>query len=131
MVSIDVLLLSPQHRVMIRDTYAELMFGEPEVLVAAKDLVNDRSIRRVECESVTYVHILFRPHQVVCSEGLATESFLPGPQTTKSFENHVMEEICHIFPQLDPHTGAGYGPAARPGLRNFEAQALLVARWAA
>jgi hypothetical protein len=124
-------LLSPLHRVMIRDTYAELMFGEPEVLVAAKDLVNGRTIRRRECEKVTYVHILFDRHQVVFSEGLATESFLPGPQTTKSFETHMIEEICEIFPDLDPHTGAGYGPSARPGLRNFETQALLAAGQAA
>lgn len=125
------LLLSPQHRVMIRDTYAELMFGETEVLVAAKDLVNDSTIRRQECDAVTYVHILFDRHQVVFSEELATESFLPGPQTTKSFEAHLIDEICTIFPDLDPHTGEGYGPAARPGLRNYEAQALLAARMAA
>ena len=125
------LMLSPQHRVMIRDTYAELMFGEAEVLVSAKDLVNDNTIRQLESASVTYVHILFDRHQVVFSEGLATESFLPGPQTTRSFERHLIDEICTIFPELDPDTGKGYGPSARPGLRNFEAKALLAARWAA
>ncbi len=125
------LLLSPQHRVMIRDTFAELMFGETEVLVAAKDLVNDCSIRPQDCESVTYVHILFDRHQVVWSEGLATESFLPGPQTTKSFDAAVIDEISLIFPELDPQTGSGYGPAARRGLRNFEAVALRASRLAA
>lgn len=125
------LLLSPQHRVMIRDTYAELMFWASEVLVAAKDLVNDRSIRRQDCDSVTYVHILFDRHQVVWSEGLATESFLPGPQTTSCFEPQAIDEICTIFPELDPYTGKGYGPSARPGLRNFEAQALLASGLAA
>lgn len=119
------LLLSPQHRVMIKDTYAELMFGDPEVLVAAKDLVNGHSVRVLECESVEYVHILFDRHQVVFSEGLATESFLPGPQMSSSLDNQVLEEICSIFPELDPKTCKGYGPAARKTLRGFEAKTLL------
>ncbi len=119
------LLLSPQHRVLIRDALADLLFGEAEVLVAAKDLVNDRSVRRVEGGEVTYVHILFDEHQVVYSQGLATESFLPGPQVTSSLERDVVEEICALFPDLDPETGKGYSPAARRTLRSYEAQLLL------
>ena len=117
--------LSPQHRVLIKDVLAELMFGHAEVLVAAKDLVNDHSIRRAPGGEVEYVHLLFDQHQVIFSEGLETESFLPGPQTTQMFEADVREEICTIFPELDLATGAGYGPAARPMLRRFEAEALL------
>ncbi|WP_424942630.1 choice-of-anchor L domain-containing protein [Aliiroseovarius crassostreae] len=121
------LLLSPQHRVLIRDVLAELLFGEREVLVAAKDLVNDQSVRRVEGGEVDYVHILFDEHQVVYSQGLATESFLPGPQVTSVMEQNVVDEICALFPELDPETGEGYSPAARRTLRSFEAQ-LLVAQ---
>ena len=121
------LMVSPQHRVLIRDSLAALLFGEEEVLIAAKDLVNDRSIRRRAGGMVTYVHVMFDRHQVVFSEGLATESFLPGPQTKDCFEEAVMEEICAIFPELDPSTGRGYGPAARRTLRRFEAQVLLSA----
>ncbi len=119
------LLVSPQHRVLIRDALAELLFGEREVLVAAKDLVNDHNVRPVVGGEVEYVHILFDSHQVVFSEGLATESFLPGPQTTKSFEREVIEEICTIFPELDPTTGAGYPPSARRTLRSYETRLLL------
>lgn len=119
------LLVSPQHRVLIRDSLAELLFGEGEVLVAAKDLVNDRTIRPVEGGDVTYVHFLFDRHQVVFSEGLPTESFLPGPQTTRLFEKDIVEEILTIFPELDPMTGAGYSPSARRTLKPFEARVLL------
>ncbi len=125
------LMVSPLHRVLIRDVVAELLFGETEVLVAAKDLVNDRSVRRIEGGTVDYVHILFDRHQVVISEGLETESFLPGPQTTKSLEAEIVNEICTIFPELDPDTGAGYGAAARRTLRGFEARLLLSERQAA
>ncbi len=118
------LMLSPLHRVLVKDVLAELMFGEAEVLIAAKDLVNDHSVRPVEGGEVEYVHLLFDAHQVIYSEGLATESFLPGPQTSKSFEAEIVEEICTIFPELDPTTGEGYGPAARPLLKRYEAEAL-------
>lgn len=121
------LLLSPQHRVLIRDGLAELLFGEAEVLVAAKDLVNDRSIRAQEGGDVTYVHVLFDRHQVVFSEGLATESFLPGPQVTAQLERQIVDEIAVIFPELNPRTGDGYGPAARRTLRGHEAQVLFAA----
>lgn len=119
------LLLSPQHRVLIRDALAELLFGDTEVLVAAKDLVNDCSVRRIEGGEVEYVHLLFDRHEVIFSEGLATESFLPGPQTTRSFEAELVREICTLFPEIDPQTGEGYSPAVRRTLRAHEARVLL------
>ncbi|MDA8747649.1 Hint domain-containing protein, partial [Litoreibacter sp.] len=124
--------VSPQHRVMIRDQKAELLFGQDEVLVAAKDLVNDTSVRQcASAATVTYVHILFDEHQVIYSEGLLTESFLPGPQTMNGFEAETVNEICTIFPELDPETGLGYGTAARTSLKAFEAQLLMRPAYAA
>jgi hypothetical protein len=119
------LMVSPLHRVLIRDALAELLFGEDEVLVATKDLVNDTSVRRIEGGQVKYVHLLFDQHEVIWSEGLPTESFLPGPQTTKLFEREIVDEICAIFPELDPGTGQGYSPAARRTLRRYEARLLV------
>ncbi|MFN3209840.1 MAG: Hint domain-containing protein [Roseovarius sp.] len=122
--------LSPLHRVLIHDSLAELLFGEREVLVAAKDLVNDSSVRRIEVEQVDYFHLLFDRHQVIMSEGLPTESFLPGPQIKNSFEAEIVEEICNLFPEIDPETAEGYSPAARRMLRGYEAQ-ILSRKWAA
>jgi len=121
------LMVSPQHRILIRDALAELLFGEAEVLVAAKDLINGRSVRQVAGGAVTYVHILFDRHQVVWSEGLATESYLPGPQTASAFDAAVLEEITTLFPALEPRTGRGYGASARRTLRHYEAQVLMTA----
>ncbi len=117
-------MVSPQHRILVRDSLAELLFGEGEVLVAAKDLVNDHSVRRCPGGEVTYVHLMFDRHQLIFSDGLETESFLPGPQTTSVLEQPVVEEICKIFPELDPLTGEGYSPAARLTLKRYEAQLL-------
>lgn len=119
------LMVSPQHRILVRDAMAELLFGETDVLVCAKDLVNDRTVRQVPGESVTYVHLLFDRHEVVFSEGLASESFLPGPQIASQLEAEVMREITAIFPELDPEAGTGYRPAARRALRGHEARVLF------
>jgi hypothetical protein len=77
---------------------------------------------------VTYVHLLFDRHQVVFSEGLETESFLPGPQTATSFEAEVVAEIYSIFPELDPESGVGYPTAARRTLKRYEAELLRAAK---
>lgn len=124
----DDLMVSAEHQILIRDNLAELLFGEQEVLVSAKDLVNDYSVTRCSGGDVTYVHLMFDRHQVVYSAGLATESFLPGPQTTKVFERKIVDEICTLFPEIDPETGLGYSPAARRVLKKFEAKLLRDAR---
>jgi hypothetical protein len=121
----DTLLVSPLHRVLIRNCHAEMLFGSHEVLIAARDLVDGKRVRRSTGGRVEYHHILFDDHQVVWSNGLLTESFLPGPQTARCFEADALAEICEIFPELNPMTGEGYGPAARPALKRYEARLLV------
>ena len=118
------ILLSPLHRVLVGNTLAALLFGEDDVLVAARDLVNDRTIRPCPGGVVTYVHLMFDRHQVIWSDGLATESFLPGPQMKKAFAQDALTEIRRLFPQIDWVTGTGYSPAARRTLRRYEAQVM-------
>lgn len=108
--------LSPQHRVLICDSRFELLFGEAEVPVTVKDLINGRSVSVHEGGMVEYVHLMSDRLQVVFAEGLATESFLPGPQTTKSFDAPLIAEIAANFPDLDPVTGHRYSSAALPDL---------------
>lgn len=116
--------LSPQHRVLVRDIWADLLFGEPEVLVKAKDLVNGTSVRCVESDQpVTYVHLLFDRHQILCSDGLASESYLPGPMMSKSFDAEAQAEILTLFPELADMTSCKW-QAARPILKTHEARAL-------
>ncbi|MFP7672992.1 Hint domain-containing protein [Marivita sp. S0852] len=116
--------LSPQHRVLVRDIWAELLFGEPEVLVKAKDLVNGTSVKRVATgTNVTYVHLLFDRHQILESCGLASESYLPGPMMSKSFDAEAQNEIITLFPEL-ADTGSNEWQAARPILKTHEARAL-------
>lgn len=121
----DTLTVSPLHRVLVQKEQAELLFGSHEVLVAARDLIDGRNITQIEGGKIEYIHLLFDRHQVIWSDGLPSESFLPGPQTTNCFEAERIAEICALFPNLDPTTGDGYSPAARPALKSFEAKLLV------
>ena len=116
------LVVSPLHRILLRHGLAEMLFGAGEVLVAARDLVNDLTVRPMPGGWVDYVHILFDRHQIVTSNGMATESFLPGPQTADAYEAAMIAEICALFPEFDPATGCGYSAAARPTLKSYEAR---------
>lgn len=119
------LAVSPLHRVLVQNMHAELLYGSSEVLVAARDLIGGYGVTQKSGGWVKYVHLLFDRHQVIWSNGLPSESFLPGPQTTGSFEQDMVRELQAIFPELDPKTGAGYGPAARPALKRYEARLLV------
>ncbi|MEY4871940.1 MAG: hypothetical protein RLZZ563_1270 [Pseudomonadota bacterium] len=117
--------VSPEHRVMLRHGMAEMLFGEPEVLVPAKMLVNDGTIRPCPGGTVEYLHLMFDRHQVIWSEGLETESFFPASQSLGGLERDALAELCAIFPELDPETGDGYGPVARRVLKAFEVQVMM------
>lgn len=98
------LLVSPQHRVLVRSTIAQKMFGTAEVLVAAKQLVLLDGIDIAEdVQEVEYFHMLFDGHEVVISNGAETESLYTGPEALKSVGKAALEEIFALFPDLaDP-----------------------------
>ncbi|MEM9061765.1 MAG: Hint domain-containing protein [Pseudomonadota bacterium] len=117
------LLVSPLHRMLIEDWRAELMFGETEVLAAAKHLINGDTIHVQEGGDVEYFHMLFDSHEIVTANGAASESFHPGEQGIGWMAEEVREEIFEIFPQLRVEI-EGYGPAARTSLKAYEVRAL-------
>ncbi len=115
------LMLSPEHRVMLQGWQSELMFGQPQLLAAAKSLVNDTTILRQESDTVEYFHILFDQHEIVFSNGAPTESFHPADATDMA--HGTREEIYSLFPEFE-HNKASYGPPARASLTAHEATLL-------
>lgn len=119
--------LSQQHRVVIGGYRAQLLFGEDEVLVKARDLVDGTDVQiETGWDIVTYLHLLFGEHQIVEASGLACESYLPGPQTMSGFDAGTQAEILSLFPDL-AQSWSNYGPAARTLIKGYEAQALRAA----
>ena len=95
------LIVSPQHRILIRDWRAELLFGESEVLVPAKGLINGRDIvRHDDCRAVEFVHILFDRHEIVTVNGVNAESLYPGAYSMAGLGGHAEAEILELFPDL-------------------------------
>ncbi|MDO6591308.1 hypothetical protein DS901_00665 [Loktanella sp. D2R18] len=91
--------LSPQHRVLVTGWRAELLFGEAEILVPAAKLANDHSVIADEMSGdIEYFHIMFDHHEIVCSDGLWSESYLPGVAETGAIETE--RELEALFPEL-------------------------------
>jgi hypothetical protein len=116
------LVVSQNHRMLVSGPMAELLFGQAEVLVAAKHLVNDTTIRIRPCAEVSYHHFLCDAHEVVFAEGCPAESLYPGAQTLDVLAPQDRDEIVAAFPHLQQRHH--HLPLTRYALRAFEAAAL-------
>ncbi|WP_372800160.1 Hint domain-containing protein [Paracoccus seriniphilus] len=106
------LLVSPQHRILLRSPIAQRMFGTQELLIAACKLTDLPGIRATSGNApVTYVHLLFERHEILTSNGAETESLYPGKQAISGL-GEAAEELFTLFPQL--RDMAEPFPAARP-----------------
>ena len=119
----DALTVSPLHRVLIQNAQADILFGSPEVLIAARDLVDGKRITTLEGGQVEYVHLLFDQHQVIWSDGLPSESFLPGPQTTHCFDAERIAEICTHLPRVGSQNRPRLRPRRTPDAETLRSQA--------
>lgn len=120
------LLVSPQHRMLITGWQAELLFGENEVLAAARHLINGTTIVQCPRRRVDYVHLLFDRHEIVEAEGVPSESFHPGDYMM-SGDTELRDEIVTLFPELANLRAAPGWEAARCVLKAHEAQLLHAA----
>ena len=114
--------VSPQHRMLITGPRAELLFGEHEVLVAAKHLLGQPGIEQRLSKGVSYIHILFDNHEIIRADGTWSESFQPAEQTLEGLDSAQRDEILALFPELA--CGAAF-PAARLTLKAKEALLLV------
>jgi hypothetical protein len=118
------LLVSPQHRMLVRGGAALSLFNAPEVLVCAEDLVNDTTVAvDRSAREVTYIHILLERHNIVFANGMETESFHPSNTALDTIEPAQRAALCALLPGVgdDPQT---YGDYARRNLSASEAAIL-------
>ncbi|MCZ4255159.1 Hint domain-containing protein [Sulfitobacter sp. PR48] len=118
------LIVSPQHRLLIKGPTAQELFNTPEVLVAAKDLINGDTITvDLKMREVTYIHVLFDSHQVLWANSVETESFHPASAALSALDEGDRKRLLATHPELeyDPHT---YGSFSRRNLSASEAAIL-------
>lgn len=97
------LYVSQNHRMLISGPMAELLFAEAQVLVAAKHLLNDCSIRLAPRPRVTYFHLLLDEHQVIFAEGTPAESLFLGQEALGALDEDSRDEILSLLPEADTH----------------------------
>lgn len=107
------LLVSPQHRMLVRSAIAIRMFDTSEILVAAHALVRVPGITVEEnAESVEYFHMLFEQHEIVFAEGAPSESLFAGAEALRTVPLAARVEMLELFPALA--TEDFVPPSARP-----------------
>lgn len=92
--------VSPQHRILLTGPDAELLFGESEVLVAAKHLVDGDGITIRQGGEVEYIHLLFDYHEIIWADGVQAESLFLGETGQASLDAESRAEIDTLFPEL-------------------------------
>lgn len=118
------LLVSPEHRMLVRGPVAQALFNTREVLVAARDLVNFGTISvDTQAREVTYIHLLLPSHQVLWANGVECESFHPASASLAALDEFDRLRLLALDPELerDPHR---YGTYARRNLTTSEAAIL-------
>ncbi|ABF64840.1 hypothetical protein TM1040_2108 [Ruegeria sp. TM1040] len=118
------LLVSPEHRMLVRGAAARALFNESEVLVAARDLINGHTIDvDTTVREVTYVHLLLEQHQVIWANGVETESFHPAHAALSALDDKDRKRLLRRLPAIE-HDPASYGAFARRNLSASEAAIL-------
>jgi hypothetical protein len=118
----EVLIVSPQHRMLISGWQAELIAGQEEMLVAAKHLVNGADITQPNGGIVEYIHLVFDDHQVIFGQGVPSESCFPS-HLVDGQRDETQAEVLALFPQIADLHASG-AQLVRPEMRRFEAQLL-------
>jgi hypothetical protein len=122
----DDLRLSPGHRVLVRGRQAQALFNAPEVLVCARDLMDERNVRPdLALHGVTYVHLLLERHQILIANGVPCESFHPDLATPEILRPHL-PALRQALPNIVDGRLSAYGETVRRCLNRGEA-ALLAA----
>lgn len=108
------LVVSAQHRLLLRSRILARVTGAAEVLTPACQLLGWPGVERLPAGAVTYLHLLCPRHEIVRVDGAWTETLYPGPELRKA-RSPMAREIAALFPGLLAPEAA---PApARPLLR--------------
>lgn len=92
------LVVSPQHRIVVRSKIAVRMFDAEEVFLAAKHLLGVKGIKvDPDLQEVTYFHLLCDDHEIIEADGAFAETLYTGSQAMKALSPEAKAELSLIF----------------------------------
>jgi len=115
------LYLSRQHQVAVEGWTVEMLFGEDRVLARASHLETGPVRSVTPAKPVVYYHVLLDEHELLIANGLAAESFQPGPVGLCALDDAARAELEALNPALLLKAST----AIAPSLRAYETQLLL------
>jgi hypothetical protein len=123
--------VSPHHRLCLRSSIAERMFGTPEVLLSARFLLDVPGVHQISGEiPVRYWHIATARHCLVNANGTWAETLFPGLSVPTGMDASDVSQLEVVFDQKLARGKEEMGtakPPVRPILRGA-AQRAFVAR---
>ncbi|CUJ85414.1 hypothetical protein PH7735_00491 [Shimia thalassica] len=118
------LVVSPEHRMLLKGHAARALFNTPEVLVSARELVNGSNVAiDYALKEVTYVHLLLPSHQIIWANGVETESYHPANAALSTLTDGDRARLLKMMPDLEIDLNS-YGAYARRNLSTSEAAIL-------
>ncbi|MCV2870738.1 Hint domain-containing protein [Defluviimonas sp. WL0050] len=93
-------IVSPNQRLLVPGDRTVLRLEAHEALVAAKHLINNRTIRNVSSLGGAYIHAMCDRGTMLMANGCWMESFQPTDNNPNGLGNAQRNEILEIFPEL-------------------------------
>lgn len=118
------LIVSQQHRILLRHPIAQTLFGLNGGFAAAKSLVGSLATYAEDLTEVTYHHILCAEHVTLLANGVEAESLYLGDVTVSSVRPEVRQEFEMLFPDLCKPDFQKKMLIAHPDLKAYEAQVI-------
>jgi hypothetical protein len=118
------LIVSPQHRLLLRSAVAQRMFGSAEVLAAARHLLGVPGVEVLDPPEVAYFHLLFDAHEIIFANGAPAESLHVDAEAMRALSPAALAEIAAILPDCPPLAGRSPLPLVRTNPRGRRLRAM-------
>lgn len=106
------LIVSPQHGIAFQNKDGENCFVRAIQLARLKG--GQAHVAR-RMQGVSYFHIMLPRHEIIYSNGIATETFYPGPRSLAAISSSALLSLIAQFPKLSKErVSQSYGPTALP-----------------
>ena len=116
------LVVSQQHRIVLRHPMTETMFGLGDCFVPAVTLVGYLAEFATDITEISYHHILCAEHVTLFANGVEAESLFMGDLLTSGMRPALRDEIALVFPEIVEKAEKGVRATQLPTLKAYEAR---------